>query len=75
MGELVSDGENGLLVPPGDAEALSIAIEKAVSDEWNPLFSANARKRYLERYGPDRHVEALLGIMRTVTEGSVSPRP
>ena len=31
-GELISDGEHGLLVPPGDAERLSQAIARALDD-------------------------------------------
>jgi glycosyltransferase involved in cell wall biosynthesis len=30
--EVVSDGENGLLVPPADAGALSAALERAAAD-------------------------------------------
>ena len=44
--ELITDGENGLLVPPGDDEALYRAVEKLVGDA--PLRSAlgvNARSR------------------------------
>ncbi|MBO2942601.1 glycosyltransferase family 4 protein [Paenibacillus sp. F411] len=35
IAEQIEDGVNGLLVPPGDAAALSIALEKVISD---PLF-------------------------------------
>lgn len=34
--EQISPGENGFLVPPGDAEALAAALERALSLSWSP---------------------------------------
>ncbi len=66
--EIVSDGRNGLLVPPGNAHALAEAIERVYLDAaLRETFAAAARERaheyspavmadkYLELY---RHLEA-----------------
>lgn len=51
MPEVIKHGETGFLVPPGDADKLSIALEKLLSDP--ALFHAMgeaARKDYEERF-------------------------
>lgn len=34
--ELVRDGDDGILVPPGDPEALAAGLERALNRSWNP---------------------------------------
>src|SRR4029450_13769595 len=46
LGEAVVHGETGLLVPPGDVEALAAALEQVVSDPALAEFmGAGGRKR------------------------------
>ncbi len=51
VGEVIIDGENGLLVEPGDADVLARAIERlAVDGELRSRLGAAARKTAIERY-------------------------
>ena len=51
VGEVIIDGENGLLVEPGDADGLARAIERlAVDGELRSRLGAAARKTAIERY-------------------------
>jgi glycosyltransferase involved in cell wall biosynthesis len=51
VGEVIIDGENGLLVEPGDADGLARAIERlAVDGELRSQLGAAARKTAIERY-------------------------
>jgi glycosyltransferase involved in cell wall biosynthesis/SAM-dependent methyltransferase len=79
MAEIVSDGETGLLVPPGDAGALGRAIASLVASpaRRNELGSA-ARRRFESVYrqeamveGVNRYFDSILG--RTTAEPSVHP--
>lgn len=50
---LISDGENGRLVPPGDADALATALEELASEpELRHRMGQNGRARYLRDYAP-----------------------
>jgi glycosyltransferase involved in cell wall biosynthesis len=51
--DLISDGENGLLVPPGDGAALTRALQRllALRERW-PLMGAAARLRSLPFTAP-----------------------
>jgi glycosyltransferase involved in cell wall biosynthesis len=49
---VVNDGDNGLLVPPGDAGAIARAIERIVADPaWARRLGANARASVVGRFG------------------------
>jgi glycosyltransferase involved in cell wall biosynthesis len=70
IGEVVRDGENGLLVAAGDIEGLAAAIERYFSDgELRARLRAAAAPSVVE-YSPDRvfeHLEkALLEASRTL---------
>jgi glycosyltransferase involved in cell wall biosynthesis len=53
--EVVTDGENGLLIPPRDAGALAGALERLLSDPaWAQHLGANARAYVREHYSLDR---------------------
>jgi len=64
---VVRDGVTGLLVPAGDAAALSAAIGRVLKD---PALAADlgaaARRQVLASYGPARMAEAFLSLYRTL---------
>jgi glycosyltransferase involved in cell wall biosynthesis len=63
--EIVSDGETGVLVPPGDADALARAIGDLLADPVRArLMGAAGRARAAERFGWDRAVGRMLAVMR-----------
>jgi len=60
MTDIITDGLNGLLVPTGDAAALSAAIAGLISDPTRrSSMGAAGRKMVLERYGASRMVNEL----------------
>jgi glycosyltransferase involved in cell wall biosynthesis len=61
--ELIQHGQNGLLVPPNDTNALAAAIAYAEShpDHMRRMGMA-ARKNYLTSYTPERNYEQLIQI-------------
>jgi glycosyltransferase involved in cell wall biosynthesis len=71
LGEAVVGGETGLLVPPGDVEALAAALEEVVSDPvLAERLGARGRKRVLEEFGWERvaeRVEAALQVIPGVS--------
>lgn len=61
--ELVEDGVTGLLVPPGDAQALATALQRLLSDPtWTAQLGQAARRRAEERFSLARQVDCLLGL-------------
>jgi glycosyltransferase involved in cell wall biosynthesis len=63
--EIVSDGEAGVLVPPGDADALARAVRDLLGDPVRArLMGAAGRARVAERFGWDRAVARMLAVMR-----------
>jgi len=63
--EIITDGENGLLFTPGDAQALEAALKRAVDD--GPLrasLSLAARRKYETDYTADLMVERLEAYYR-----------
>ena len=67
LGEAVVDGETGLLVPPGDVEALAAALEKVVSDPaLAERLGARGRRRVLEEFGWERVAERVEAALETI---------
>ena len=54
VAEVVTDGENGLLVPPGDPEALAAAIARYFRDEPLRARLREAAAGSVETYAPER---------------------
>jgi glycosyltransferase involved in cell wall biosynthesis len=65
IGEVISDGENGLLVPARDQQALTAAIERLVRDRsLRQRLGAAARRTIEQGLGWDRHAASLIGLYR-----------
>lgn len=45
ISSVISDGKNGVLIPPGNAEELALAIEKLLHDQKNGRFILTTLKR------------------------------
>lgn len=65
--ELVEDGVNGFLVPPGDVEALAAVLRRVARDAGEAEeLGRVARARALLHHGPDEHHAALTALYREV---------
>jgi glycosyltransferase involved in cell wall biosynthesis len=64
--ELVRDGENGLLVPPGDEEALANAIRRIVEEPGLRERLASRSARSVEHLRPERVYARLEEILQEV---------
>ena len=63
--DAVVDGETGLLVPPGDVEALRGALERLLADgELRGRLGAGARRRAEEHFGLDSAARATMMAYR-----------
>ena len=67
--EVVVNGRTGLLVPPGDVQALRNAIARLLGDTdlW-ALLSFHARARVEKMFTLDRHIDILEKIYDNVVE-------
>ena len=71
--ELITDGENGLLVPPDDADALAQAIESLIRNpERRHALGQRARRTVLERFAMDPGLDALAD--RLAAEIDITPK-
>ena len=65
----------GLLVPPGDAEALARAISRLLSDPAEArLLGDRARRRCFETYSLEQIGNSLCEIVRNISARSLTPR-
>jgi glycosyltransferase involved in cell wall biosynthesis len=61
--EVVDDGANAILVPPGDAQALATAIDGLLDDaDRRQAFGARGRTMFCERFVLDRVAEQMLAF-------------
>lgn len=69
------DGETGLVVPPGDSDALAGAIARLLADdELRRRMGARARERVFERFTVDRMVQGTLDVYNEVLDASKKDR-
>jgi glycosyltransferase involved in cell wall biosynthesis len=68
VAEVVSDGENGLLVPAGDVDALAGAIRAVVEDEGLRMRLASQAAASVEELSPQRVYARLAEILREAAE-------
>jgi glycosyltransferase involved in cell wall biosynthesis len=65
--EVVVDGETGLLVPPGDPDALAAAIEELLADpERARALGTRARELAIERFGVERCVDGYVEVYERI---------
>lgn len=65
--ELIDDGTDGVLTPPGDAAALAAAVGALLAaPERAAALGVAGWRRVRDRLGPDTHVRAILGHYREV---------
>ncbi len=73
VGEAVTHGSNGLLVPPGDPGPMAAAIAKLLRNaELRSEFGAAARLAFEQRFRVERMVEETLGIYAHVLQRDVA---
>jgi glycosyltransferase involved in cell wall biosynthesis len=66
IAEVIDDGSNGLLVEPGDPQALAIAIERLAADEdLRARLGAAARQTVIARYTWRHNAERVFDAMRS----------
>ena len=69
IGEIVSDGATGVLVPPGDVERLRAALDALLADPARrAALARNARAAAIERFGEARMVERMIEVFRAAAE-------
>ena len=66
--EVVSDGEDGILVPPADSDAIAAAVCRLLEDESERLrLGTAASKTAFSRFQPQQSADALTRIYESVT--------
>jgi mannosyltransferase len=64
---VVEDGVTGVLIPPGDAEALVAALEPLMRDPASSAaMGARARQRVLEKFSLDAEAEGIARVYRAL---------
>jgi glycosyltransferase involved in cell wall biosynthesis len=60
--EWLDDGRTGLLVPPGDIQALAAAIVSLLDDPGRATAMGLEGWRQVERFSPETHAQRLVGV-------------
>lgn len=67
VGYIVRDGETGLLVPPGDANGLAVALRRlAANHPLRERFGTAGQQRWRDEFTPARTTPLLLALYRRV---------
>jgi glycosyltransferase involved in cell wall biosynthesis len=70
--EIVSNEESALLIEPGNAQTMSTAMARLLTDpELAACLTARSRELILERHDPDSRVQKLVSIYRSITARQV----
>ena len=73
ISDVIEDGVNGMLVPPGDPEALARAIDRLLADrDLAHRLSQGAHQRGKD-YDWEVLAERVLAVYRSVTAGRLAP--
>jgi len=65
--EVVDDGQTGRLVPPGDVQALKMAIEDMMDNKKHALELGRAGRTKVEtEYSPELHYEQIIKVFQSV---------
>jgi glycosyltransferase involved in cell wall biosynthesis len=68
--EVIQDGNNGLLVPPGDISALVTALQKLIGDPFlRARLARRAREDAVRKHSWDFYLSHLEGLFTAVIEG------
>lgn len=71
--DVICPGENGLLVPPGEVNALANAITELIqSPERRAALGQAARQTILERFTPERELAANLSLYQQLLTGTTA---
>ncbi|HSN21587.1 MAG TPA: glycosyltransferase family 4 protein [Usitatibacter sp.] len=69
IGEIVTNGETGVLVAPGDVEGLRVALDALLADAARrEALGRRAQAAARERFGEDRMVERMIEVFRTAAK-------
>jgi glycosyltransferase involved in cell wall biosynthesis len=66
IGEVVADGETGVLVPPGDAAALAAALARLRDANLRRRMGAQGRRRFEARFTLERSAQRWLALYEDV---------
>ncbi|MBN1458242.1 MAG: glycosyl transferase family 1, partial [Armatimonadetes bacterium] len=70
--ELVRDATDGILVDPGDGDALTCALSSLAQDrDYAEKLGQAGRERIQQSFTPERHVGALEEVYRSVARARV----
>lgn len=73
--EIITDGVDGLLVPPRDTEALAMALASLLGDpERRAAMGKRGRQRVVTDFGPRRQADEVAALYRVVAQGREIPR-
>ncbi len=71
LAHVVKDGRNGLLVPPGDAEAMAVALKRLIDNaDLRARLGQQARQDAVNNHSWERYVSRLESVFTAVISGN-----